>query len=101
MPEKHLMLADVNLATFMWDEGCDRREVHQCVVFGVEAVVQPYEALGRALSHAVVAGYQDVDATPEAGPVQLGNEQADVVVNLIERNRRAKHRFNRCSAMVL
>lgn len=90
-----LMSADVNLATFMWDEGCDRREVHQCVVFRVEAVVQAYEALGRALHHAVVAGYQEVDVTPEAGPLQLRNQQANVVVNLMEYNRQAKNRFHR------
>lgn len=42
----YLMLADMNAVTFLWDEGRDRREVHQCVVVGVEAVVQPDEALG-------------------------------------------------------
>lgn len=72
--------------TFLWDEGCDRWEIHQCVVVGVEAVVQPDKALSRALSHAVVTGYQDVNATPEAGPVQLRHQQADVVINLITCN---------------
>lgn len=55
----------------MRDDGGDRREVHQSIVVWVEAVIQPDEALGRQLGHAVVAGYQDVDATPEAGPDQL------------------------------
>lgn len=49
----------------------------------MEAVIQPDEALGRQLGHAVVAGYQDVDATPEAGPRQLCYQEADVVVNLV------------------
>lgn len=53
------------------DEGRDGGEVHQRVVVGVEAVVQPDEALGRALGHAVVAGHQEVDAAPEAGADQL------------------------------
>lgn len=73
----------MNLVTFIWDEGSNGGEVDQRVVVRVEAAVQPYEALGRALSHAVVTGYQDVGATPEAGFLQLGNQQANVVVNLI------------------
>ena len=77
------MLAVVNLFTFMWDDGCNRCEVHQGVVVRVEAFVQLYEALGRALSHAVVTGNQDVNATPEAGPLQLRHQQANVIVHLI------------------
>lgn len=74
--------ADVNPFTCMWDDGGNRWEVHHCVIVRVEAVIQPYEALGWALSHAMVTGYQDIDATPEAGPLQLWHQQANVVVNL-------------------
>lgn len=86
MPQKSRRDSPLELVlTFIWDEGGDRREVHQRVVVGVEAAVQLYEALGRALNHAVVTGYQDIDAAPEAGPIELRNQQADVVVNLIAR----------------
>lgn len=57
--------------TSIWNEGCHRCEVHQCVVVGVEAVVQTDEAVVGALSHAVVAGYYEVHASPEAGSLQL------------------------------
>lgn len=65
------------------DDGGDRCEVHQRVVVRVEAVIQPDEAFGRQLGHAVVAGYQDVDVAPEAGPRQLCYQEADIVVNLM------------------
>lgn len=37
----------------------------------METFVQPYQAVSRALSHAVVTGYDDVDVTPEAGLLQV------------------------------
>lgn len=58
-------------STSVWNEGRHRCEVHQCVVVGVEAVVQSDEALVGALSHAVVAGYDEVNMSPEAGSLQL------------------------------
>lgn len=51
--------------------GCDGREVHHGVAVGVEAAVEPDEALGRTLGHAVVAGDDDVDAAPQARALQL------------------------------
>lgn len=33
----------------------------------------------------MVAGYQDVDPTPQAGPLQLRNQQGDVVIDLVDR----------------
>lgn len=63
--------ADANLFTCVRHDGGDRRQLDGGVVVGVEAVVEPYEALGRALGHAVVAGDDDVDAAPQAGPLQL------------------------------
>lgn len=79
--------AEANPFTCVRHDGGDGRQLDSGVVVGVEAVVEPYEALGRALGHAVVAGDDDVDAAPEAGPLQLWHQQADVVVNLTERRR--------------
>ena len=74
--------ADGYLVTFVWVDGCDGRVVHQRVVVRVDAVVQTDDSLGRQLSHPVVAGYDEVDATPEAVVLQVGHQEADVVVNL-------------------
>lgn len=84
----NLTLNHVSQVTIFGDESGDRRQVHQSVVVRVEAVVQPYEAIGWALRHAVVAGHYEVDATPEAALLQLRHQQADVVVNLVEESSR-------------
>lgn len=60
---------ELSTVTLIWEERRHRCEVHQCVVVFREALVQPYEAIGWALGHPVVARYHHVDATPEAGPI--------------------------------
>lgn len=63
--------ADANPFTCMRHDGGDGCQLDGGVVVGMEAVVELYEALGRALGHAMVAGDDDVDAVPQAGPLQL------------------------------
>ena len=67
----------------MWHDGGHRCELDAHVAVRTDTVVQPYHAVRRALGHAVVTGYYDVDVTPEAGLLQLWNHQANVVVHLI------------------
>lgn len=78
--EKGDIKADI---TFLWNKGCDWCEIHQGVIVRVEAVVQLYQACLWALSHAMVTGHQDVDVTPKISPLQLWNQQPNVVVDLI------------------
>lgn len=72
----------VTFITSEWHDGGNGRELHHGVAVGVEAAVEPDEALGRALGHAVVAGDDDVDAAPQACTLQLRHQQAHVVVHL-------------------
>lgn len=55
----------------MWHDGGHRCELDAHVAVRTDTVVQPYHAVRRALGHAVVTGYYDVDVTPEAGLLQL------------------------------
>lgn len=84
--EKHLQnctaLEIFDLITCKRDNGRNRWKFQRCVIVGVEAVVQPYDAIARALRHAVIAGYHHIDATPEADPFQLRHQQAHIVVDL-------------------
>lgn len=88
------MLRHVSPVTVFGDESGDGRQVHQSVVVGAEAFVQPYEAVSGALGHAVVASHYEVDATPEAVVLQLRHQQADVVVDLTAEGSRLQNLHN-------